>query len=107
MSLVNSSVIRALVVDDEPLARTNVMVLLRLDPEIEIIGECRSGTEAVEAIRRETSGPRVLDVQMPECDGFDVNRAARKGSAPRCCLCDSVRQTCLESLLKSARSIIC
>jgi two-component system LytT family response regulator len=64
--------IRALIVDDEPLARSNVAVLLRRDPEIEIVGECGSGTAAVNDIRKLKPDLLFLDVQMPECDGFDV-----------------------------------
>src|SRR6202045_2440289 len=64
--------IRALVVDDEPLARSNLTVLLRLDPEIEIVRECGSGVEAVAEIRGSKPDLVFLDVQMPECDGFDV-----------------------------------
>jgi len=64
--------IRALVVDDEPLARTNLAVLLRLDHEIEIVGECGSGQEGLEEIRSKKPDLVFLDVQMPECDGFDV-----------------------------------
>jgi two-component system LytT family response regulator len=64
--------IRALVVDDEPLARRNVTVLLRGDPDIASIEECGSGAEAIEAIRREKPDLMFLDVQMPECGGFDV-----------------------------------
>ena len=64
--------IRTLVVDDEPLARSNLTVLLRLDPEIEIVGECSSGFEALAEIRGRKPDLVFLDVQMPECDGFDV-----------------------------------
>jgi two-component system LytT family response regulator len=64
--------IRTLIVDDEPLARSNLSVLLRLDPEIEIVGECGSGAEALAEIRRARPDLLFLDVQMPECDGFDV-----------------------------------
>src|SRR5687767_796139 len=64
--------IRALVVDDEPLARRNLTVLLRDDPDIGSIEECASGAEAVEAIRRRKPDLLFLDVQMPECGGFDV-----------------------------------
>ncbi len=64
--------IRALIVDDEPLARSNVAVLLRNDPDIEIIGECGSGLEALSEIRIARPDLILLDVQMPECDGFDV-----------------------------------
>jgi two-component system, LytTR family, response regulator len=64
--------IRALVVDDEPLARSNLTVLLRHDAEVEVIGECGSGMEALKAIRSQKPDLVFLDVQMPECDGFDV-----------------------------------
>jgi two-component system LytT family response regulator len=64
--------VRVLVVDDEALARRNVTVLLRADPDIESIAECASGSEAVEAIRTSRPDLVFLDVQMPECGGFDV-----------------------------------
>jgi two-component system, LytTR family, response regulator len=64
--------IRALVVDDEPLARSNLTVLLGLDPEIEIVRECGSGMEALAEIRNLKPDLVFLDVEMPECDGFDV-----------------------------------
>jgi two-component system LytT family response regulator len=64
--------IRALVVDDEPLARSNLTVLLRRDPEIEDVRECGSGMEALAEIRGSKPDLVFLDVQMPECDGFDV-----------------------------------
>jgi two-component system, LytTR family, response regulator len=64
--------IRVLVVDDEPLARRNVTVLLRGDTDIESVSECGSGVEAIEIIRRWQPHLVFLDVQMPECGGFDV-----------------------------------
>lgn len=64
--------IRAIVVDDEPLARANVTVLLRRDPAIEIVSECGAGEEALKEIRDRKPDLVFLDVQMPECDGFDV-----------------------------------
>ena len=64
--------IRALVVDDEDLARRNLTVLLRRDRDIQSIGECSSGADAVEEIRKSKPDLVFLDVQMPECDGFDV-----------------------------------
>jgi two-component system LytT family response regulator len=64
--------IRALIVDDEPLARSNLSVLLRRDPEIEIVSDCGSGQVGLEQIRAEKPDLVFLDVQMPECDGFDV-----------------------------------
>lgn len=64
--------LRVLVVDDEALARSNLTVLLHRDPEIEIVGECSSGTDAIAEIRSKRPDLVFLDVQMPECDGFDV-----------------------------------
>jgi len=64
--------IRALVVDDEPLARSNVTVLLQRDPDVDLLGECSSGIEALAQIRCMQPDLLFLDVQMPECDGFDV-----------------------------------
>ena len=74
--------IRAFVVDDEPLARSNITVLLRLDPEIEIVGECGSGKEALANIRQRKPDLVFLDVQMPECDGFDVVEKLGKDLPP-------------------------
>ena len=64
--------IRALLVDDEPLARSNLKFLLRQDPDIESIAEAGSGIEAVAAIRSARTDLVFLDVQMPECGGFEV-----------------------------------
>lgn len=64
--------IRALIVDDEPLARSNLAVLLRADPEIASVSECGSGAEAIGEMRIVRPDLLFLDVQMPECDGFDV-----------------------------------
>src|SRR3984957_4755847 len=61
-----------MIVDDEPLARSNVALLLRLHPEIEIVGEYGSGVEALAEIRNSRPDLVFLDVEMPECDGFDV-----------------------------------
>jgi two-component system LytT family response regulator len=64
--------LKVLVVDDEALARRNVTVLLRGDPDIGSVVECGSGLEAIETIRHSRPDLVFLDVQMPECGGFDV-----------------------------------
>ncbi len=74
--------IRTVIVDDEPLARTNLSLLLRLDPEIEVVSECGSGVDAPNEIRRTKPDLLFLDVQMPECDGFDVLELLGKDVPP-------------------------
>jgi two-component system LytT family response regulator len=74
--------IRALIVDDEPLARSNLAVLLRMDPEIASVGECGSGAEALGEMRIARPDLLFLDVQMPECDGFDVLELLGKDLPP-------------------------
>src|SRR5262245_48696803 len=64
--------IRALVVDDEPLARDRVRRLLASDDEIEVVGECPDGFAAVAAVASMRPDLVFLDVQMPGKDGFEV-----------------------------------
>jgi two-component system LytT family response regulator len=63
---------RALIVDDEPLARTALLRLLTRDPGVSVIGQCGDGESAVQAIRQLQPELVFLDVQMPEMDGFQV-----------------------------------
>jgi two-component system LytT family response regulator len=63
-----------LVVDDEPLAREGLRMLLAADPDIAAIREARDGREAIAAIREAPPDLVFLDVQMPEVDGFAVVR---------------------------------
>ena len=67
--------LRVLIVDDEPLARERLRVLLRDAPEVQVVGECGDGRRALAAIRRRRPDLLFLDVQMPELDGFAVLRA--------------------------------
>ena len=66
--------IRALIVDDEPLARRGIRQLLGREPDITCVGECRDGREALRAIDELAPTLVFLDVQMPEVDGFEVIR---------------------------------
>jgi two-component system LytT family response regulator len=70
-----STPIRVLIVDDEPSAREllrEMLVERVLSGEVEIIGECDNGPEAVEKIRALKPDLVLLDIQMPEVNGFDV-----------------------------------
>jgi two-component system LytT family response regulator len=74
--------VRALIVDDEPLARRGVFLMLRRFKDIEIVGECEDGRSAVKKILELSPDVVFLDIQMPDMDGFDVLRALPKESVP-------------------------
>ncbi len=71
-SLAPTGVLRTLIVDDEPLARARLRRLLHDEPDVAIVGECGTSAEAVAAVRRESPHVLLLDIQMPEGDGFSV-----------------------------------
>jgi two-component system LytT family response regulator len=74
--------VKVLIVDDEPLARERIRTLLRSEPDVEVVGECSNGRQAVTAIRKLQPDLLFLDVQMPEMDGFGVLQATKTDSMP-------------------------
>ncbi len=64
--------LRAMIVDDEPLARSNVALLLARDPSICVMAQCGSAQEALAALPTARPDLVFLDVEMPECDGFEM-----------------------------------
>jgi two-component system, LytTR family, response regulator len=74
--------IRALIVDDEQLARLRVRLLLGEEPDVEVIGESEDGFEAVDQIQGTKPDLIFLDVQMPDMDGFEVLRRVPPTSLP-------------------------
>jgi two-component system LytT family response regulator len=74
--------VRALIVDDESLARRGVVLRLRRFKDVEIIGECGDGSSEVEKILELSPDVVFLDVQMPAMDGFDVLRALPSENLP-------------------------
>jgi len=73
--------LRAVIVDDEELARGYLRELLREHPEIEIAAECANGFDAVKAIGEAAPDLLFLDVQMPKLDGFEVLELIDAGPA--------------------------
>ncbi len=73
---------RTLIVDDEELARERLRQLLGNQPEIELVGECADGLEAVAAIKEHSPDLVFLDIQMPELDGFAVLEAVNVEPMP-------------------------
>jgi two-component system LytT family response regulator len=74
--------IRAVIVDDEPLARRRIRSLLVEAEDVEVIAECANGKEAIQAIEESPPDLLFLDIQMPELDGFDVLQAIGVGHVP-------------------------
>jgi DNA-binding response OmpR family regulator len=74
--------LRALIVDDERLARRRLRTLLGEAHDVEVVGECANGRQAVEAIGRLGPDLVFLDVQMPELDGFGVVRSVGPSRMP-------------------------
>ncbi|HKD02325.1 MAG TPA: LytTR family DNA-binding domain-containing protein [Terriglobales bacterium] len=73
---------RALIVDDERLARRGVILRLRKNRDVEVVGECADGESAVQRILELSPDVVFLDVQMPGMDGFEVLRALPSGNLP-------------------------
>ena len=78
----NRKKVRALIVDDESLARRTIRELLADDPEVEVIGECGSGAEAVDFVRRQPPDLLFLDIQMPGMNGFETLGQIEFGRIP-------------------------
>jgi two-component system LytT family response regulator len=80
--LSNETNLRAVIADDEPLARKRLRQLLDDESHIEVIGECSDGREAVQVIREENPDVAFLDIRMPELDGFGVLRELEGAKLP-------------------------
>jgi len=73
---------RVMIVDDEPVARQRVRRLVAREPGVEVVAECGTGREAVEGVLAHKPDLLVLDVQMPELDGFGVLAALPPEQVP-------------------------
>lgn len=67
-----TDLLRVLIVDDEPLARRHLRTILNSDPDVTIVGEAANGRDAIDLIAKLNPDIVLLDVQMPEVDGFSV-----------------------------------
>jgi two-component system LytT family response regulator len=94
--------IRALVVDDEPIARAGIVTLLGTEHDVTVLGECRDGVDAVERIRADRPDLVFLDVQMPELDGFEVLAALGPSAVPATVFVTAYDQYALDAFEASA-----
>jgi DNA-binding NarL/FixJ family response regulator len=71
--------IRVLLADDQPLMRTGLQMILRAEPDIEVVGEAGNGRDAVDIIRRLAPDVVLMDIRMPELDGLEATRQLLSG----------------------------
>jgi two-component system LytT family response regulator len=76
------SLIKLLIVDDEPLARSDLLRLCKRESDIQVVGEAESGVAAISAAEELRPDVMLLDVELPDMTGFDVLTAAGAGTRP-------------------------
>lgn len=74
--------IRTLIIDDEPLARSRVRAMLAAHPDIEVAAECSNAAEGMALLRSEAASLLLLDIEMPEASGFELLRSMALESRP-------------------------
>ena len=74
--------ISVLIVDDEPLARDSIELLLQQDKEVEIIGICKNGQQALQFLEENKVQILFLDIQMPQLNGFELLQQLSKENQP-------------------------
>jgi two-component system, LytTR family, response regulator len=74
--------VRVIVADDEPIGRHRLVRLLQAEPDTDVVAACADGEEAVEAIREHSPDVVLLDIQMPNLDGFEVVAALGDAQQP-------------------------
>lgn len=97
--------LKAVLVDDEELARGYLRELLNSHPEIVVTAECANGFEAVKAIAETSPDLLFLDVQMPKLDGFEVLELIEPSQAPVVIIRHRIRSVCDARLRRPRRGL--
>jgi two-component system LytT family response regulator len=74
--------IRTVIADDEPLARKKLRLLLGSEPGVQVVAECQDGEQTIGAVRAHKPDLLLIDVRMPDVDGFEVLAKLRSDEMP-------------------------
>jgi len=74
--------IRTLIIDDEPLARSRIRTMLTGHPDIDVVAECSAASEAAAVLRSEPAALLLLDIEMPGTSGFEILQTTEFESRP-------------------------
>ena len=77
------SAIRVLLVDDQALIRAGFRMILDAEPDIEVVGECANGEQAIDSAKRLNPHVVLMDIRMPELDGIEATRRILTANAAR------------------------
>ncbi len=91
------SVLRTIIVDDEPLARRLLRAMLDDIPEVEVVAECENGREAIESTRELAPDLLILDIQMPGLTGFDVVKGLQADLVPNVIFCTAYQRYAVDA----------
>jgi DNA-binding LytR/AlgR family response regulator len=89
--------LKTIIVDDEPLARRLLQALLQELPQVELIGECRNGKEAIKLTQELAPDLLILDIQMPGLSGFDVVKELQSDLMPMVVFCTAYQRYALDA----------
>ncbi len=89
--------LRVVIVDDEPVARENLRLILAAIPDVVVVAECPDGDSAVVSIRDLAPDAVLLDVEMPGCDGFGVIRRLDAGRLPALIMVTAYEQYAIDA----------
>ncbi|GAA4208455.1 response regulator transcription factor [Streptosporangium oxazolinicum] len=78
--------IRVMLVDDQPMVRAGLGLILRSQPDIEVVGECGDGSEVVPCLSHRAPDVICMDVRMPGVDGVEATRRVRATGGPPVCI---------------------
>jgi DNA-binding NarL/FixJ family response regulator len=75
-----------LLVDDQPMVRAGLALILRAQPDLEVVGECDDGSEVIDAVAACSPDVVCMDVRMPIVDGIEATRRLRAEAGPPVCV---------------------